>query len=97
MSSSSSDFLKLAVTVVRVDRYFWVDRYFRVDRHFRVDRYFRVGRHFRVGRYFQRDRYIRGLMGSVHQQDTTLTVPFCTQENKWVPVNCSGKLTNCGE
>ena len=26
----------------------------------------------------------------------TLTVPLCTQEYKWVPVNCWGNLTNCG-
>ena len=27
----------------------------------------------------------------------TLTVPLSTQEYKWVPVNCWGNLTNCGE
>ena len=26
----------------------------------------------------------------------TLTVPLSTQENKWVPANCWGNLTNCG-
>ena len=27
----------------------------------------------------------------------TLTVPLSTQEYKWVPANCWGNLTNCGE
>ena len=27
----------------------------------------------------------------------TLTVPLFTQEYKWVPANCWGNLTNCGE
>ena len=27
----------------------------------------------------------------------TLTVPLSTQVNKWVPANCWGNLTNCGE
>ena len=28
---------------------------------------------------------------------STLAVPLSTQEYKWVPVNCWGNLTNCGE
>ena len=28
---------------------------------------------------------------------STLTVPLSTQEYKWVPVNCRGNLTICGE
>jgi len=27
----------------------------------------------------------------------TLTVPLSTQEYKWVPANCWGNQTNCGE
>ena len=27
----------------------------------------------------------------------TLTVPLSTQEYKWVPANCQGNLTKCGE
>ena len=27
----------------------------------------------------------------------TLTVSFSTQEYKWVPENCWGNVTNCGE
>ena len=27
----------------------------------------------------------------------TLTVPLSTQEYKWVPANCWGNVTNCGE
>ena len=30
-------------------------------------------------------------------QDTSLTVPLSTQEYKWLPANCWGNLTNCGE
>ena len=29
--------------------------------------------------------------------NSTLTVPLSTQEYKWVPANCRGNLTNCGE
>ena len=30
-------------------------------------------------------------------QDLTLTVPLSTQVYKWVPANCWGNLTSCGE
>ena len=44
---------------------------------------------------------VRALAGDIvlcsWARHLTLTVPLTTQEYKWVPANCWGNLTNCGE
>ena len=44
---------------------------------------------------------VRALAGDIvlcsWARQFTLTVPLSTQVYKWVPANCWGNLTNCGE
>ena len=44
---------------------------------------------------------VRALAGDIvlcsWERHFTLTVPLSTQVYKWVPANCWGNLTNCGE